>query len=92
MGSKRSEIDSSPFLQVFKARRLEVLYCYEPVDKFVLSNLRAFDGKSIVSAAHARLTLSSPAETDAGLGASDTAELYGMASFDARRTRRRRQR
>ena len=44
-GADRESIESAPYLEAFKARGIEVLFLYEPIDSFVLSNLGEFDGK-----------------------------------------------
>ena len=44
-GPDRRTIESAPYLEAFKARGIEVLFLYEPIDTFVLSNLGDFDGK-----------------------------------------------
>ncbi len=49
-GPSRSSIENGPYLEAFKARGIEVLYCYEPIDDFVLNNLGKFEEKQLVSA------------------------------------------
>jgi molecular chaperone HtpG len=49
VGPNRAFIESGPYLEGFKARGLEVLFCHENVDEYVMTNLREFDGKKIVS-------------------------------------------
>ncbi len=53
----RDAIENGPYLEPFKARGLEVLFLYEPVDEFVMSHLIEFEGKKLVSADTADLTL-----------------------------------
>ena len=53
----RESIESGPYLEAFKARNLEVLFLYEPVDEFVMSHLGEFDGKKLVSADQAEINL-----------------------------------
>ncbi len=36
-------------MEVFKSRDIEVIYVYEPIDDFVMNNVREYDGKAIVS-------------------------------------------
>lgn len=45
----RDAIESGPYLEAFKARGLEVLYAFEPLDDYVFSSLREFEGKKLVS-------------------------------------------
>ncbi len=58
IGPNREAIESGPYLEAFKARNLEVLFCYEPVDEYVMNNVRTFDGKTLTAADHADVKLS----------------------------------
>jgi len=49
-GPSRKAIESGPYLEAFKARKIEVLYMYEPVDEFVMNHARQFEEKNFVSA------------------------------------------
>lgn len=49
-GASRSAIESGPYFEAFKARNIEVLYLYEPIDEFVMSHARAFEEKNFISA------------------------------------------
>ncbi len=53
----REAIEAGPYLEGFKARNLEVLFCYEAVDEYVFNNLREFEGKKLLSADHADVKL-----------------------------------
>ncbi len=57
VGKNRAAIESGPYLEGFKARNLEVLFCYEPVDEYVMNNVREFDGKKIIAADHGDVKL-----------------------------------
>jgi len=57
IGPNRESIESGPYLEGFKARNLEVLFCYESVDEYVMNNVREFDGKKITAADHADVKL-----------------------------------
>jgi len=48
IGPNRPALESGPYLEAFKARNLEVLFLYDAVDDFVMSNLGEFDGKKLV--------------------------------------------
>ncbi len=53
VGSSREAITLNPHLEIFKAKGLEVLYLYDPVDEFVISSIRKFkdyEFKSVDSA------------------------------------------
>ncbi len=76
-GPSREAIESGPYLEAFRARNLEVLYLYEPVDEFVMNNLHEFEGGKFASADQADLKLDdapSPASGDA-LDEAETTEL-----------------
>jgi len=53
----RSLAEASPYYEAFQKRGLEVIFCYEPVDEFVMAGLMNFDGRRIVSAETADLEL-----------------------------------
>lgn len=64
-GPSREAIESGPYLEAFKARNIEVLYMYEPVDEFVMNHARQFDEKNFVSADSDEIDLDAIApETD----------------------------
>ena len=60
----RQTIEAGPYLEAFKARNLEVLFLYEPVDEFVMNHLGEFDGKKLVSADQAEIRLEDIPETE----------------------------
>lgn len=49
VGPNREAIEGGPYLEAFKKRGLEVLFAYEPVDDYVFTNLREFEGKKFLS-------------------------------------------
>ena len=57
IGSSREAIERGPYLEGFKARDLEVLFCYENVDDYVMRHLREFDGKTLTAADSADVKL-----------------------------------
>jgi len=61
-GESRALIESSPHLEVFKAKGIEVLYLPDPVDDIMLQSVTEFDGKKLKSAANASLDLDSKEE------------------------------
>jgi len=67
LADNRRAAESSPHLDPFKARDLEVLYLTEPVDSFVTMSLTEFDGKKLRNVDDPDLTLPDAA-------ASETAE------------------
>ncbi len=57
IGPSRDAIERGPYLEGFKARNLEVLFCYEAVDDYVMRHLGEFDGKKLVAADSADVKL-----------------------------------
>ncbi|MCB2153890.1 molecular chaperone HtpG [bacterium] len=63
-GPSREAIEAGPYVEAFKARDLEVLYLYEPIDDFVMSNLGTFEEKELVSADRGDLELPGEAKSE----------------------------
>jgi len=53
----RETIEGGPHLEAFKARGIEVLYLFEPVDEFVMSSLVKYADKDLVSADNSDIEL-----------------------------------
>ncbi len=49
-GPDYETLTSNPNLEIFKAKDVEVLYCYDPIDEFALPGLIDYKDKRIVSA------------------------------------------
>jgi TNF receptor-associated protein 1 len=75
VGPNRAAIESGPYLEGFKARNLEVLFCYEPVDEYVMNNVREFDGKKLTAADHADVKLTDLPKPEGSLSEDDTKKL-----------------
>jgi len=75
VGPSRAAIESGPYLEGFKARNLEVLFCYEAVDEYVMNNVREFDGKKLTAADHADVKLADLPKPEGGLSEDDTKAL-----------------
>lgn len=56
-GTDRDMTSSSPYMEIFKKKDLEVLYTYDPVDDYVLSSIGEYMEKELVSADTARIDL-----------------------------------
>ncbi len=56
-GPSRAAIEAGPYLEGFRARNLEVLFCYETVDEYVMSHVHEFDGNRLVAADQADVKL-----------------------------------
>ncbi len=75
VGPSRAAIESGPYLEGFKARNLEVLFCYEAVDEYVMNNVREFGGKKLTAADHADVKLADLPKPEGGLTEDQTKEL-----------------
>ncbi len=71
----REAIEAGPYLEGFKARNLEVLFCYEAVDEYVFNNVREFDGKKFLSADHSDVKLDDVPQQGEALSESDVKDL-----------------
>ncbi|THB76034.1 MAG: molecular chaperone HtpG [Desulfobulbaceae bacterium] len=65
-GPSRAAIEAGPYVEMFKKKDIEIIYTMEPIDDFVMSHLNEFDGKKLVSADRADLSLGSETEDDTG--------------------------
>ncbi len=75
LGPNRETIESGPYLEGMKSRNLEVLFCFEPVDEYVMNNVREFDGKKLAAADRADVELSElDSQTTEGELSKETAE------------------
>ena len=72
VGPNRAAIESGPYLEGFKARNLEVLFCYESVDEYVMNSVREFDSKKLTAADHADVKLSDLPKPEGALSEDDT--------------------
>ena len=75
VGPNRAALEAGPYLEGFKARNLEVLFCYEAVDEYVMSNVREFDAKKLTAADHADVKLSDLPKPEGALSEDDTKKL-----------------
>jgi molecular chaperone HtpG len=73
LAADRAAAEASPYFEVFRERKFEVLFVDEPIDEFVLDRLREFDGQAIVAAEKASLTVE--AKTEGALSADDAKAL-----------------
>ncbi|MFI5336715.1 MAG: molecular chaperone HtpG [Opitutales bacterium] len=71
----REAIESGPYLEGFKARNLEVLFCYEPVDEYVFNHVREFDGRKFLAADHGDVKLEDAPQAGEALGEAEVKEL-----------------
>jgi len=56
-GLSRAAVDSSPHLEAFRARGIDVLYLVDPIDEWLVQSLPTYKGKKLRSVAHGDLDL-----------------------------------
>lgn len=81
LGPSRAAIEAGPYLEGFKSRNLEVLFCYEAVDEYVMSNVREFDGKKLIAADHADVKLPDAPKPPAADGDLSEADAKSLAEW-----------
>lgn len=76
LAPNREAAEASPYFEIFREKKFEVLFLYAPQDEFVMENLREFDKKRLVAAEKADLKLD---EEKPGALSDDEARL--LANF-----------
>ena len=56
-GPSRAAIEAGPYTELFRKKDVEIIYTMEPIDDFVMSHVAEFEGKKLVSADRADLSL-----------------------------------
>ncbi len=67
LAPNREAAESSPYFEVFQARKLEVLFLYDPWDEFVMEHLHEVEAKPLRSAEKAELDLADAAPKEGAL-------------------------
>jgi len=73
LAANRAAAEASPYFEVFRERKWEVLFLNDPWDEFVMEHLREFDGKPLRLAEKAELNLS--AKKDSALSEDAAKEM-----------------
>ncbi len=82
-GPSLAALQSSPHLEVFKRKDVEVLLMADPVDEWVVGSLDKFMGYGLESVAHGTIDLESVAEPAKAEGAQDKPEESASPQLDA---------
>jgi HSP90 family molecular chaperone len=56
-GPSRAAVEAGPYVEMFRKKDIEIIYTMEAIDDFVLSHLAEFEGKKLVSADRADISL-----------------------------------
>jgi molecular chaperone HtpG len=56
-GESREIVEKSPHLEVFRDKGIEVLYCIDPIDEFVIPDIYNYEGKQLKSITRGELDL-----------------------------------
>jgi molecular chaperone HtpG len=75
VGGSREQVESSPYVEAFRARGLEVIYFTDAVDEYVVESLGEFDGKKLVSIRHGGVELDDHAPEGDALSEEQTTAL-----------------
>lgn len=78
VGPSREQLESSPYIEAFKTRGLEVIFFTDPVDEYVVDSLGEFDGKKLVSVTQAGVELEDAAAEGESLS---TDEIEKLCTF-----------
>ena len=75
VSSDRESIEAAPYLEAFKARSIEVLFLYEPIDEYLVGNLPSYEEKELISIDRAGLELEEIESDEKGLDDSSMTSL-----------------
>jgi molecular chaperone HtpG len=75
LGPNRESAETSPYFEVFRARKFEVLFFYDPWDEFVMEHLQTFDNKPLQLAEKAELDTGDTPKNENALGDTEATAL-----------------
>ena len=81
-GPSRAAIEAGPYVEMFKKKDIEIIYTLEPIDDFVLSHLREFEGKKLVSADSADISIPETAQDTQEESKSDQEDTLDSSALD----------
>nr|AOQ25849.1 heat shock protein 90 [Daphnia magna] len=79
-GENRDQVSNSPFVERVKKRGLEVIFMTEPIDEYVVQQLKEYDGKQLVSVTKEGLELPEDDE-ETKKRESDKAKFEGLCKI-----------
>jgi TNF receptor-associated protein 1 len=79
IGPNREAIENGPYLEAFTARGLEVLFCYDPLDDYVMTSVREFEGLKLSAVDREDVKLNDLNQDEAG--ALSAAEIESLGSW-----------
>ena len=92
LAPSRESAEASPYFEVFREKKYEVIFLIDPRDEFVMEHLREFDKKKVVAAEKADLALDKEATglsaDDARLLANFIKETLGQRVGEVRTSKR----
>ncbi len=59
-GHSREAVENSPYIEVLKARNIEVFFLYEPIDEYVFRNLGVYKEKQLIAADSSTIDVAKP--------------------------------